>query len=163
MAQNDLKLSYDTTLLEQGKYRQWFWLSLSQQALGWLKRPQCPTCRQTLSDPRRSCDHCSKAEALPPWVNREGSAWRLEAACRNAADPEIFFPPNRVLYNNPDAEWRKYCFDCPVVANCSIEGERSKALGVWGGAFRQTTSQANSTKADGTGRRGRPRKVLAIT
>lgn len=163
MAQNDLKLSYDTTLLEQGKYRQWFWLSLSVPALSWLRRPQCPTCKRTLSDARRSCDQCNKAETLPPWVNREGSAWRLQAACRDAADPEIFFPPNRVLYNNPDAEWRKYCFDCPVSAACTMSAVDSKAEGVWGGRLFETTSKAGKSNPHGTGRRGRPRKVLAVT
>lgn len=155
---NGLKLFYDLTLLEQGKYRDWFWLSLSPAAISWIKRPQCPLCRQTFYQANRKCN-CEEERltAVPAWVNKAGLAWRLKAACQGV-DTQIFFPSNRAFANKPDAQWRQYCFDCPVTAHCKLEAADSHSVGVWGGEFLQPTNEKNRQKPTGTGLPGRPRK-----
>jgi len=153
MAQNGMTLNYDLTLLEQGKYKEWFWLSMSPEALSWLKRDQCPKCKRTLAHPaaRCRCVEAVKQEGLPRWVNRQGLLWRLQAACQGA-DITIFFPTNQALYNRPDAAWRRYCLDCPVSDDCTLSAYDSRSEGVWGG---RPFGIPKSADPYGTGKRGR--------
>lgn len=57
--------------------------------------------------------------------------WLRQAACKEAADPEIFFPPpanSRLIIQ----EAKSYCNRCPVRRECLQHALRTRAKGVWG-------------------------------
>lgn len=150
------KMLWDETLLHEGKYGEWFWSSLSISAKSWVKHAQCQLCGQTPHYTHCTCHKDNKKPAN--WVNRDGLLWQLQAACRGA-DVENFMPANVAVFNQPDAPWRKYCVGCPVSAPCSLYGEASHSEGVFGGLLYGTKHTMFSKKPEGSGKRGRPRKV----
>ncbi|WP_338682599.1 WhiB family transcriptional regulator [Streptomyces acidiscabies] len=61
--------------------------------------------------------------------------WQRDAACADAADPDLFFP---ISLNGPGAdqveEARRVCRRCPVAARCAEWArETHQRAGVWGG------------------------------
>lgn len=60
--------------------------------------------------------------------------WRHSAACRNAADPEIFFPI--VPGTADEVKALSYCDRCPVRFECLMFAVVHGEWGVWGGVWR---------------------------
>ena len=62
------------------------------------------------------------------------TAWRDEAACRDA-DPDIFFPPGRDHVDRPStARARAICAGCPVLDDCLAHAiATDQPDGIWGG------------------------------
>lgn len=57
--------------------------------------------------------------------------WTRHAACREAPDPEIFFPAHGNIRKAPSVRLAKsYCAVCPVTAECLDDAEPE---GIWGG------------------------------
>lgn len=61
-------------------------------------------------------------------------AWMSEAACRNVADPDIFFP----MYGKGYLEAKALCDACPVIEQCRRYGlflgdGAQFDFGIWGG------------------------------
>jgi hypothetical protein len=151
----DAQFDYDETLLEQGRYKEWFYEGLQESQLSYLRQP-----------PR-----VDKVEQEPVgydgWEARQSRKWQNDAACI-VADPVIFFTeehyPKRE-YLKPDAEWRQYCPSCPVREACLQAARDSESVGTWGGKlfhYDKTTSKIqehDDTTIKGTGGRGRPRKA----
>ena len=49
-------------------------------------------------------------------------AWRLDAKCREAGDPSVFYPDRTDLASITEARW--WCARCPVTVECLAEGHR---------------------------------------
>lgn len=71
------------------------------------------------------------------------SAWRDEAACVAAADPDEFFPKNSGGPGPGDSGVRRarqlarrWCARCPVLEECGAEADAGREVGLWGGVFR---------------------------
>lgn len=63
-------------------------------------------------------------------TDAEKIRWQDHAACLNAADPEIFFPPR----GGSSREAKAVCASCPVQAACLRYSLASREqFGVWGG------------------------------
>lgn len=61
--------------------------------------------------------------------NRPRHSWSAEAECRNAPNPDIFFPKNGRPKKVPD--WRELCESCPVQRECLQWAIVHKAEGTW--------------------------------
>lgn len=57
--------------------------------------------------------------------------WPTLAACRDAPDPDIFFPVDRTRAATRAA--KAICRPCPVLAECRSWAMAKEAYGVWGG------------------------------
>lgn len=149
---------YNETLLDQRQYHDWFWSTLSPQAQIWIKRPQCPNCHSTPFG-QGPCP-CTKQYKPSEWVNRDGLAWQLQAACKGA-DIGVFVPEeaSSTFYHNPRAPWREYCLACPVTSECMIYAVDSHSVGVYAGFLFGEGKIFRSKNPLGSGKRGRPRKV----
>lgn len=157
---------YDESLLEEGRYREWFWQGLGEDHKTYLRKvPRtlqtryCSACSQ--SKPldqfskrphghkmnassglmRYKCDACilkivgvRDLEDSVRWENNFPVNWEKNAPC-NGADPEIFFPQSTTAYLADDAEWRKYCLECPFKQLCidQIHASTPTPQGVFGG------------------------------
>lgn len=181
----DRQFDYDTSLLEQGKYREWFWQGLDAEARTWLRSPtqahylwQCKSCDQmkpkhaftkNMGTARR-CNDCvlnnqykgakpSTLEDSNRWENKHDvKHWADEAACIGA-DPEIFDPKSTNEYLDENAEWRKYCPQCPIKDLCieQIKASTVRPVGIFGGhlfSFKHGEQTLETAK-----RIGRPKKT----
>ena len=147
----------DEHLLYQGRYHDWFYANLSEAAYSYVTRPHCSYCHNTVKQAGHHCPCRKRATTETVWLNREGLAWQLQAAC-NGADLDVFFPDNEVAYLRRDAPWREYCGCCPVTGTCKLYAADSKASdGIWAGEWHGKPS----TNPTGSGKRGRPRKIPA--
>jgi len=121
------KFQYDETMLEAGKYQEWFWDKLSEEQRMYLRTP--PRVAKVKQEP----------VAYDGWESQQPRMWQHEAACADA-DPKIFFfdGSNNLSrdYLKPDAEWRQFCPQCPVQDTCLAAARDSESVGVWGGVFR---------------------------
>lgn len=75
--------------------------------------------------------------------------WRHRSACRDAADPELFFP---VGTDGPTllqiAEAKAVCVVCPVREDClSWALETGQDAGVWGGLTEEERRDLNRRRA----------------
>lgn len=160
MAPHPKKYQYDETLLYQGKYGEWFRSSLSAEAQAWVNRPQCPECKRTVFQAGHKCECLRERYKPESWINRDGLAWRLQAACKGA-DLDIFFPDNEALFNQPDAKWRAFCGCCPVAGPCILFAADSKtSSGVYGGKYLRPSHRPPSQDPFGTGKPGRRKKAV---
>lgn len=174
---------YDETLLMEGKYKEWFWNGLSEQAQGFILRGRdlsqsiikCDYCHTrkprgafnigTITHDTRKCNKCSLT--LPGGTLGDGTrfeddlptGWSEEAACAGM-DPELFFPTNDE-YIKPDAPWRSVCPDCPVHELCEEFARKSKSVGVFNGKlFKQSGNSRIVLTPEITKGRGRPKKKV---
>lgn len=77
-----------------------------------------------------------RLEALNAAAAASAPDWEDRAACRNAADPEAFFPIASPGSNHLDLRpARAYCNRCPVKAECLAYGTKTASFGVWGGEY----------------------------
>jgi WhiB family redox-sensing transcriptional regulator len=74
--------------------------------------------------------------------NLKDLEWIDKSACKDAPDPDIFFPPrDKELYKKIADEAKKYCFGidgetpaCPVRKECLWSAiESDEQHGIWGG------------------------------
>ncbi|MCF7550998.1 WhiB family transcriptional regulator [Pseudonocardia sp. WMMC193] len=70
-------------------------------------------------------------------------SWRDEAACRDAPDPDEFFPKTSKGPGSGESGVsrvrrlaRKWCARCPVLDECAAEADEDKLIGLWGGVYR---------------------------
>jgi hypothetical protein len=122
----DEQFDYDTTLLEEGRYREWFWNGLEETQAVYLRQPA----------------RVDKVEQEPVaydgWESGQRRKWEQDAACAGN-DPEIFFNSGsqpKAAYLREDAKWRQYCPQCPVMDTCLAVGRESGSVGIWGGVYR---------------------------
>jgi len=123
---SDYQFDYDSTLLEEGKYREWFWDGLQESQVAYLRQP--PRVDKVVQEP----------VAYDGWEAEQPRKWQHDAACRDA-DPLIFFHDGnqpKLAYQRKDAEWREYCPQCPVRDTCLSAGRDSESVGIWGGVYR---------------------------
>ncbi len=182
----DVGGNYDETLLQQGKYGEWFWLNMSTHARSFLRAAKnwesdnatfkCYWCKQekpalefTKSTVKsggghhRKCNTCSlnrsKTQGEPRrFENNLPDRWMDQAVCKEA-DPEVFFPVDADAYRRPDAPWRQFCPACPVAELCEKFGYDSHSVGVFGGKlFLERGSRSIRQVDAATPGRGRPRK-----
>lgn len=123
---SDYQFDYDTTLLAQGRYREWFWEGLQESQISYLHQPA------------RVAKAQQEPVAYDGWEDSQPRKWQDEAACRDT-DPAVFFEeghfPKRE-YLKMDASWRRLCPQCPVREACLEAARESESVGVWGGVFR---------------------------
>lgn len=80
--------------------------------------------------------------ATVDWSNLlvSGQDWQKHAACVGATEPERFHPSDQAPLADrqalADRVAEEFCRHCPVVAACGRFADDTKAVGVWGGAFR---------------------------
>jgi hypothetical protein len=133
----DAQFSYDNEYLMEGDYRTWFYRGLQESELAYLRQPpRMPEIKTK-----------SKPTVLNGWFN-EQRVWVEKAACKDA-DPVIFFKKghsSKMEYLKPNAEWRKFCPQCPVREACLQAARDSESVGVWGGVFRHVPK--NSRKIE---------------
>jgi hypothetical protein len=114
---------YDETMLEEGRYREWFYEGLQESQLAYLRQPA------------RVDIAVQEPVAYDGWEADQPRKWQHDAACKGA-DPVVFFSeshyPKRE-YSKSDAEWRQYCPQCPVRELCLEAARDSESVGVWGG------------------------------
>lgn len=60
-------------------------------------------------------------------------SWHTEAACRDIARPEIFFPHGKEQAEHGAAAALPYCNACPVVFECLRAAFAGNEHGTWGG------------------------------
>lgn len=78
---------------------------------------------------RQFCRATCAGTGRPP-VNAD-ARWMERAACRRAADPELFFPDEQ---SGSPATAKRFCRSCPVRQAClSYALAHDPLLGVWGG------------------------------
>lgn len=124
----DAQFSYNDTLLQEGKYREWFWEGLHDRSVEFLNAPvKVPT----------------PPPAEPIFKNQEFpqvKRWREKAVCKDA-DPVVFFGVEgadlKREYLKPDAEWRQFCPQCPVRDLCLELARNSESEGIFGGKLFQ--------------------------
>jgi hypothetical protein len=85
--------------------------------------------------------HASKAGALR---RRMEPGWHAEAACRDADDPDAWFPA-RTARPEQIAEPLGICAECPVRRSCLAAGLVGREYGIWGGA---TEAQRDAALAE---------------
>lgn len=122
----DEQFDYDTTLLEQGRYHEWFWNGLEEAQTVYLRQPA----RLDKVD--------QEPVAYDGWESEQPRRWEQDADCAGA-DPEIFFNSGnqpKAAYLREDAKWREYCPLCPVQDTCLATGRASGSVGIWGGVYR---------------------------
>lgn len=126
MSDHEKTFAYDEEPLEKGKYREWFWSGLQEAQVAYLRLPA----RVDKVEP--------EPVAYDGWESEQPRKWQHEAACAEA-DPEIFFNGGnqpKLAYQRKDAEWRKYCPQCPVREICLASARESESVGIWGGVYR---------------------------
>lgn len=151
----DGQFDYDTTLLEQGRYREWFYQGLDESGRAYTQTPpRLPIRIPTKPEPT----------VLNGWFT-EQTIWHDEAACKDA-DPVVFFSEShypKKEYSAPDAAWRQYCPQCPVREACLQAARDSGSVGIWGGKiFVQGPGSLRKPLEfddDTMPKRGRPRKA----
>lgn len=124
----DAQFSYENEDLMDGNYRAWFYRGLEESQLTYLRQPA--------RDPAKIATK-PKPTVLNGWFN-EQLVWSRKAACIGA-DPVVFFKKghsSKMEYLKPDAEWRKFCPQCPVREACLKAARDSESVGIWGGVFR---------------------------
>lgn len=78
-------------------------------------------------------------------AGRDG--WTDDAACRNDADPDRWFPNGVPTVEELD-ELRQVCESCPVRVSCAKHAIKVKATyGVWAGFFIDPTEAGKSRKS----------------
>lgn len=155
----DRQFSYDETLLNEGRYREWFWAGLDQRQIEFLHAPS-PQPTPPRPEP------IYKNQEFPQ-VKR----WRDNAACAGA-DPVVFFGVEgsdpRSDYLDPDAAWRRMCPQCPVRDLCLELARESVSEGIFGGklfqrhqatkdSIQESRKVLHEYDDDNMPRRGRPR------
>lgn len=132
----DEQFDYDTTLLEEGRYREWFWNGLEESQVVYLRKPA----------------RVDKVEQEPVaydgWESGQRRKWEQDAACAGN-DPEIFFNSGnqpKAAYLREDAKWRQYCPQCPVKDTCLAVGRESGSVGIWGGVYRFNPRNSSDLK-----------------
>ena len=75
--------------------------------------------------------HPSKAAALG---RRIEPGWQKDAVCRNAKDPDAWFPHDATPVGDL-AEPLDGCARCPVRRSCLAVGVLGREHGIWGGAL----------------------------
>jgi hypothetical protein len=73
--------------------------------------------------------HPVKAKAL---ANRIEPGWQRRSACRDAPDPDAWFPPEEARRTQLVAPLTT-CSSCPVRRSCLAAGMRAGEAGIWGG------------------------------
>jgi Transcription factor WhiB/Stc1 domain len=153
----DKQFDYDDSLLQQGRYREWFYEGLQESQLDYLRQParnlaerKCYICKEykplieytknewNIPD-RFRCNTCvltSNGRNGHRYIDALPAKWPEKAACVRA-DPEVFFPNTTAEYRHPNAEWRKYCPECPVKELClkSAEQTGDRPYGIFGGVY----------------------------
>lgn len=82
-------------------------------------------------------------DLIEAFLRVPGTRWRDAAACRRA-NPTLFVPADRPGKNPRAVEYelvdsanhelaRRYCLDCPVVADCLAHALTEEEEGTWGG------------------------------
>lgn len=145
----------DLHLLKEGRYKEWFYQGLDPVSLAFVKAP-VKTPEAPVAEPIYKHQEFAQVRG-----------WRDDATCRDA-DPRIFFvegegvDPKRE-YMKPDAEWRQYCPQCPVLEQCRKLARDSESVGIFAGKLFFARNAMNGTKAvlelDETNmpKQGRPR------
>lgn len=123
---SDYQFDYDTTLLESGKLKEWFYDGLQESQLAYLRQPA-------------RVDRVTQEEVpYDGWQAQQPRMWQHQAACQDV-DPVVFFNEGskpKDAYLKPDAEWREHCPQCPVRESCIAAARDSGSVGVWGGVYR---------------------------
>ena len=73
--------------------------------------------------------HPVKAKAL---ANRIEPGWQRRSACIDAADPDMWFPPEKARRTQLVVALTM-CASCPVRRSCLAAGMRAGEAGIWGG------------------------------
>lgn len=148
---SDYQFDYDTTLLEEGKYREWFYQGLHESSLMYL----CQPARMPLKIE-------DKREQPGYWQENQPRPGGTRPACADA-DPVIFFSESHFPkrdYSDPDAKWRQYCPQCPMRESCLQTARDSGSVGIWGGKYRGYKGNSIEELDDETMPKvGRPRKT----
>lgn len=123
---SDYQFDYDTTLLESGKLKEWFYDGLQESQLAYLRQP--------------ARVDIAVQEEVPydGWQAQQPRMWQHQAACQDV-DPVVFFNEGskpKDAYLKPDAEWREHCPQCPVREFCIAAARESGSVGIWGGVYR---------------------------
>jgi WhiB family redox-sensing transcriptional regulator len=71
---------------------------------------------------------------LAPGYRNTETSWFDRAACKDAPDPEVFFPVSDEAKKTEP--WHEFCDDCPVRKECGAFAQRRGLIGVWGGTYR---------------------------
>lgn len=74
----------------------------------------------------------SLPEPVAPTVHR-GDPWQHLALCRDAPDPDVFFPVENSAKKTIGHVLDMYCKPCPVSDRCRMH--RRNDEGVWGGRY----------------------------
>lgn len=122
----DEQFDYDSTLLDEGRYYEWFYQGLSEDQVIYLHQPV------------RVDKAVQEPVAYDGWESEQPRKWQHAAACAGL-DPAIFFNDGnqpKLAYLREDAEWRKHCPTCPVRETCLEAARESDSVGVWGGVYR---------------------------
>jgi hypothetical protein len=85
--------------------------------------------------------HASKAGALRRRIEPE---WHTDAACRDTADPDAWFPA-RTASAEEIVEPLAICAGCPVRRSCLAAGLVGREYGIWGGT---TEAQRDAALAE---------------
>lgn len=80
----------------------------------------------------------ARATRPPPEPDPDAD-WRARAACRDVADPDVFFGAHRAGENEAQA----LCRSCPVQQPCHDEAVRLGAGGRWGGTSERQRRRGN--------------------
>ncbi len=78
--------------------------------------------------------------------------WRSRAACRNAPDPELFFPLDTAPGARQVAAAKAICARCPVLAECRSWAISHEAYGIWGGLTEHQRARLRHRVPAGRGR-----------
>jgi WhiB family redox-sensing transcriptional regulator len=79
--------------------------------------------------------------SIPSIFNIQNFEWMDKANCKDAENPDVFFPPReKALYKQIADEAKEFCFGkngnnpCPVRLNCLIFAiNEDEEHGIWGG------------------------------
>ena len=78
--------------------------------------------------------------------------WHARAACRNAPDPELFFPLDTGPAARQVAAAKAICARCPVLAECRSWAISHEAYGIWGGLTEHQRARLRHGVPAGRGR-----------
>ena len=158
MSDHEKQFDYDYSLLAQGRYKEWFYAGLGED------------CKRYLRQPARVVEKPQPDNYLINYQSSQVRGWQKESACAGV-DSSVFFVDEgeapKVAYAKPDAEWRKFCPQCPVREICLDAARESESVGIWGGKLRlqrkSSSSFSNIDEFDDSNiglvrGKGRPRK-----
>jgi hypothetical protein len=104
-----------------------------------------PQIRGQIAIPVPSRIHPSKAGAL---ARRIESGWLDDAACRDAKDPDAWFPDPAIPVGDL-AEPLTVCAGCPVRRSCLAAALLGREHGIWGGTLPTQRTDGLTELSDG--------------